>query len=123
MTAALVLLTLAFAGTAFGNVLFTPRHLGEREWPRHATTHVVQGLAWLVGLAVVGLVLVWGPLRTGEWWAAWAVLLVAAFLHGGFLVPLLLREPWRVIWTDLWYTGVALAAVAGALVLAWPHLG
>jgi hypothetical protein len=122
MNAALATFTISAVLATVALLLATPKHhteMGKSPWPEHATTHIWQGVLWATGLSGAMLILAWGPLASGERWAWWALAFLGAMLHGGYLVPLALREPHRLSRTDrVFFGGLALLHASG-LTLSW----
>lgn len=54
------------------------------DWPTHAHHHLVGNISTVVGLSVVSLLIVRGPLRDGEAWAWWALVVSGLALFGGY---------------------------------------
>lgn len=80
------LIALAHVLTILAFCYAVPAHLLDATWPVHARNHVLQALFWVVGLNGIGLVILYGPFRRGERWAWRALLLIAAFLYGGYFL-------------------------------------
>ncbi len=66
------LLSLPLLATILISLIQATRHVAEG-WPIHAQNHLVGHISVAVGLAIVSLLLVFGPLRRREHWAWWAV--------------------------------------------------
>ncbi len=54
------------------------------DWPVHAHHHLLAHLSSAVGLCIVSLLLVFGPLRRGEAWAWWALCIAGVAIYGGY---------------------------------------
>jgi len=59
-------------------------HLSDPAWLMHAKNHLVRGMFGGTGLALVGLIVTFGPFRKGEYWAWWTLLVLGIFAFGGF---------------------------------------
>lgn len=119
-----------FIVLALTMVIFTPDHGVESGWTTHATVHLLQGIFWLVGLCIVGIVLTVLPLGRGEMWAWWMLLFLGIIIFGGYFMPALLVNGQEVRVVEI--AGEALMDIAGfgtlivayitGLVLAWRRL-
>jgi hypothetical protein len=65
------------------NVLQATRHFSEG-WPVHAQHHLLDHISSAVGLSLVSLLLVFGPLKRGERWAWWGLAVAGVMLFGGY---------------------------------------
>lgn len=118
--APVVLLALPLLATIAVAVVRGSRHFGWA-WPVHAQHHLVAHIAGSVGLAGVGLLILFLPLRQGrEPWAWWALALAGAAIFGGFWlgnVTVGLGEPSTVpntaqsVLTLLYVAGLAWSAL------------
>lgn len=59
------------------------RHLFT-DWPVHAHHHVVAHISSTVGVVVVALLVLIGPLQHRERWAWWAMLAAGVTMYGGY---------------------------------------
>jgi hypothetical protein len=66
------------------HVLVVPQHLQDLDWPSHARHHALRAAFLGVALAVLGLWLVWRPLRSGTRSAWWLLVVVGCAAYGGF---------------------------------------
>ncbi len=85
-TAALVLLTFAFVVHALGYLHAAPEHVVDETWPLHARFHVMQALVLIEGIDLTMLLVIWGPLRRGSWWALQTLWVGGAVVHGSYFV-------------------------------------
>lgn len=83
MRLASVLLALPLIANALVNVIQAPRHFSEG-WPVHAQHHLLDHITSAVGLSVVSLLLIFGPLKRGERWAWWGPVVAGVVLFGGY---------------------------------------
>jgi hypothetical protein len=83
MRLASVLLALPLVANALINALQAPRHFSEG-WPVHAQHHLLDHITAAIGLSLVSLLLVFGPLRRGERWAWWGLVVAGVLLFGGY---------------------------------------
>lgn len=54
------------------------------DWPTHAHHHLLANIATAVGLAIVALLILIGPLQRGEQWAWWGLAVTGLCLFGGY---------------------------------------
>ncbi len=54
------------------------------DWPVHAHHHLLAHITSAVGLSVVSLLLLLGPLQRRELWAWWALAIAGVAIYGGF---------------------------------------
>lgn len=97
------------------------RHLAS-DWPVHAHHHLIADITGAVGLAVVSLLILIGPMRRRERWAWWALLVAGTAIYGGFWLGnavVGLGEPGAVPNTA---QAVLSALYLAGLALAWPAL-
>lgn len=97
------------------------RHLSW-DWPVHAHHHLVANISTAVGLAVVSLLLVVGPLQRRERWTWWALLVAGLAIFGGFWIgnaTVGLGEPGALPNTA---QAILTALYVGGLGLAWRPL-
>lgn len=59
------------------------RHL-TADWPVHAHHHLTAHISGAVGLSIVSLVIVAGPLQRREPWTLWAMLVAGVAIFGGY---------------------------------------
>ena len=83
MKLATILLALPLIANAFINAAQAPRHFSEG-WPVHAQHHLLDHITAAIGLSVVSLMIVFGPLRRGERWAWWSLVVAGVALFGGY---------------------------------------
>lgn len=83
MRAAKVLMTIPLCATIFVALGRATRHFA-LDWPVHAQHHLIHQIVMFVGIAVIGLMLVYGPLARRERWSWWALVIAAVAIHGGF---------------------------------------
>lgn len=83
MKAASVFLGLPLVAAVLVSLFRGTRHLA-RDWPVHAHHHLVGNVSTAVGLALVGLLIVLGPMRRRERWAWWALVIAGVAIYGGF---------------------------------------
>lgn len=77
------LLGLPLVATILVALIAATRHLAE-DWPVHAQNHLLGHISVAVGLSVVSLLIVFGPLRRHERWAWWALVVAGSTIYGGF---------------------------------------
>ena len=82
------LLGLPLVATILIALLQATRHLAA-DWPVHAQNHLLGHISTAVGLSVIALVLVFGPLRRRERWAWWALAVAGGAIYGGFWLAIL----------------------------------
>lgn len=120
MKAASVFLGLPLATTVGVSLIRGSRHLAW-DWPVHAHHHLIGNISTAVGLSVVGLLIVFGPLQRREKWAWWALLIAGLAIYGGFWLGnavVGLGEPGAVpntaqgVQTGLYLVGLILASRA-----------
>lgn len=111
-----------FVVVALTMIVFTPSHAVEFGWTVHATVHLLQGVFWLVGLCIVGIVLTVFPLGHGETWAWWTLLFIGAIIFGGYFTPYLLFIGQGVGLMDIAGFGVFIAVYVMGLGIAWRRL-
>lgn len=54
------------------------------DWPTHAHHHLLANIATAVGLAIVALLVLVGPLQRGERWSWWGLAVTGLSLFGGY---------------------------------------
>lgn len=54
------------------------------DWPTHAHHHLLANIATAVGLAIVALLVLIGPLQRGEPWSWWGLAVTGLALFGGY---------------------------------------
>lgn len=119
MKAASLLLGLPLVATVLVALIRGTRHLAAA-WPVHAHHHLIANISSAVGLALVGLLVLAGPMRRGERWARWALLIAGAAIFGGFWLgnaAVGLGEPGTIPNTA---QAVLTLAYAAGLALGWP---
>lgn len=97
------------------------RHLAW-DWPVHAHHHLIAQIAAVVGLSVVSLLILAGPMRRRERWAWWSLLVAGMAIYGGFWLGTAvvgLGEPGTVPNTA---QAVQTAVYAAGLLLGWRRL-
>ncbi len=77
------LLGLPLIATILISLIQGTRHLSW-DWPVHAHHHLLAHIASAVGLSVVSLLLIFGPLQRGEPWVWWALAIAGLAIYGGF---------------------------------------
>ena len=118
MRIASVLLGLPLVASVLITCIQGPRHLSW-QWPVHAQHHLLGHITTVVGLSVVSLLLVVGPLQRRERWAWWALVVTGVSLFGGFWLGNLmvgLGEPGAVPNTS---QALQASVYLLGLVLAW----
>lgn len=116
-----VLLTIPLIATIFVALTRATVHF-ELDWPVHAQHHLIHQIVLMIGISLVGLIILYGPLIRGERWAWWGLLLTGIAIHGGFWLghPIVgLGEPGTIPNTA---QGILSALYAGGLLAAWIHL-
>ena len=83
MRLASALLSLPLVATILIASIQGSRHLAW-DWPVHAHHHLLAHICAAVGLSVVSMFLVLGPLQRREAWAWWALLVAGLAIYGGF---------------------------------------
>jgi hypothetical protein len=117
-----VFLGVPLAATVLVSLIRGTRHLAS-DWPVHAHHHLIADITGAVGLAVVSLLILIGPIRKRETWAWWALLVAGVAIYGGFWLGnavVGLGEPGAVPNTA---QAVLSALYLTGLVLAWRALG
>ena len=109
------LLGLPLVATILIALIQGTRHLSW-EWPAHAHHHLLGNISTAVGLAIVSLLVIFGPLQRSERWAWWALLVTGISIYGGFWLAnaaVGLSEPAAItsqaVQTALYAAGLALA--------------
>lgn len=118
MKAASIFLGLPLATTVLVSLIRGTRHLAW-EWPVHAHHHLIGNISTAVGLSLVGLMVLFGPMQRREKWAWWALLIAGAAIYGGFWlgnVVVGLGEPGAVPNTA---QGVQTGLYLVGLILGW----
>ena len=77
------LLGLPLVATILIALIQGTRHLSW-DWPVHAQHHLLAHITSAVGLSVVSLFLIFGPLKRREPWAWWALAIAGVGIYGGF---------------------------------------
>ena len=77
------LLGLPLVATILIALIQGTRHLSW-DWPVHAHHHLLAHITSAVGLSIVSLLLIFGPLQRRERWAWWALALAGVAIYGGF---------------------------------------
>lgn len=54
------------------------------DWPTHAHHHLLAHITAAVGLSVVALMVLFGPLRRRKGWAWWALVVAGVAIFGGY---------------------------------------
>lgn len=117
-----VLLTIPLVATIFVALTRATVHF-ELGWPIHAQHHLVHQIVLFIGISMLGLMLLYGPLARGETWSWWGLLIAGLAIHGGFWLghPLVgLGEPGTLPNTA---QAVLSALYVAGLVTAWRALG
>lgn len=83
MRTAKILLTIPLAATIIVALTRATVHF-ELSWPMHAQHHLVHQIVLFIGISILGLLLVFGPLKRKESWAWWALLVTGLSIFGGF---------------------------------------
>lgn len=83
MKAASIFLGLPLVATVLVSLIRGTRHLGW-EWPVHAHHHLIANISTSVGLCVVALMILSGPMQRREKWAWWALAIAGVAIYGGF---------------------------------------
>lgn len=120
MEPATILLGVPLLATIGVAVIRASRHLSW-DWPTHAHHHLLGHIATAVGLAVVSLLVVRGPLRAGEPWAWWALAVAGLAIFGGFWlgnVTVGFGEPAAQAYTA---QAVLSAVYVSGLAVSWPR--
>ena len=78
-----ILLGLPLIATILIAIIQGTRHLSW-DWPVHAHHHLLAHITAAVGLSVVSLMLILGPLKRRELWAWWALVIAGLAIYGGF---------------------------------------
>lgn len=115
------LLALPLGATILVSLVRGTRHLAW-DWPVHAHHHLIANISVAVGLSVVSLLILFGPVQRRERWAWWALLIAGAAIYGGFWLGnavVGLGEPGAVPNTA---QAVQTAVYAAGLVVAWRAL-
>lgn len=111
------LLGLPLVASILISLVQATRHL-YWDWPVHAHHHLLAHIATGVGLAMVGLLLITGPLQREERWSWWALLIAGCAIYGGYWLgnavvglgePSLLPNASQGVQTVLYGTGLLLA--------------
>jgi len=88
----IILLGLPLLMYLYVSALYMGWHLPDPAWLPHAKNHLVRAMFGGVGMALVGLMIVLIPLRRGQVWAWWALLVIGFFTFGGFWLSLVIAE-------------------------------
>lgn len=80
-----VLLGLPLGATILISLIRGTRHLAW-DWPVHAHHHLIGNITAAVGLSVVSLLILFGPMQRREAWAWWALLISGTAIYGGFWI-------------------------------------
>lgn len=83
MRLASALLGLPFVATILIALIQGTRHLGW-DWPVHAHHHLLAHVTSAVGLCVVSLLVLAGPMQRRERWAWWSLLVAGVAIYGGY---------------------------------------
>ncbi len=78
-----VLLGLPLVATIGIALIQGSRHLAW-DWPAHAHHHLIAHISGVCGLALLSLILVFGPLQRRERWAWWCLVLSGLCIYGGY---------------------------------------
>lgn len=116
-----VLLGLPLVATILVGLIRGTRHL-TWDWPVHAHHHLVAHVTSAVGLSVVSLLVLAGPMQRRERWAWWALLVTGTAIYGGFWLGnavVGLGEPGAVPNTA---QAVQTAAYLLGLILGWRRM-
>ena len=92
-----------------------PNHAFDTTWPVHARFHVIWGAANHIGFALLAAAVALFPLRRGEAWSWWALLLWVLLGNYSIFVAMLL-QPGAVTLGPIYLT--AMAAGYSALLVA-----
>lgn len=117
-----VLLGIPLVATIFIAVIRGSRHFSW-DWPTHAHHHLLANIATAVGLAVVALLVLIGPLHRGERWSWWGLAVAGLSLNGSYwLGNVTVGLGIDPLVPNLAQSVLTLSFLAG-LVLAWREIG
>lgn len=83
MATAMVLMTIPLVTTIWFTLTVTPQHFALK-WPTHAQHHLVSDMSVSIGICVIALILVFGPLRDHQSWSLWALLIAGLANFGSY---------------------------------------
>lgn len=121
MTIGVILLIIIHIAILISQLIVNPTHLSDPTWTMHAKDHLVRGIADMVGLNLVALLVAYYPLRKGERWAWWALVIAGLALIGGALTSgYISHEPFEPM-VRLVFIGMGIVYILG-LALTWNNL-
>jgi hypothetical protein len=121
MRLASLLLGLSLVATILVALIQGTRHLSW-SWPVHAHHQLISQIALAVGMSIICLMLISGPLRRMERWSWWALAVGGVATYGGFWIgnaTIGLGEPGAAPNTS---QAIQSALYASGLVIAWREL-
>jgi len=82
------LLVFTYVGIIIGFIVAIPEHIIDHSWSVHAKNHVLQTLFWIVGYAIINIVIVLIPFSQKQQWSWWLLLFSGVVFYAGYFLSI-----------------------------------